>query len=122
LALDVFHPDLARIASPASPEEIEDTAWVELAGGRRLRRTFRLTAKHLAQQTNDVELIYYVQDRAGITTRVVQAFPMRYFFRFEIEHLLARAGFEVRNLFGNFDRSQFSDSSPEMVLIAARKD
>ena len=61
-------------------------------------------------------------DSAGATTRIVQAFPMRYFFRFELEHLLARAGFEITELFGNFDRSPFTDSSPDMIVIAARKD
>jgi SAM-dependent methyltransferase len=122
LALDVFHPDLARLATPASPEEIEDTAWVELAGGRRMRRTFRLTAKNFAQQTNDVELIYYVTDSYGVATRIVQAFPMRYYFRFELEHLLARAGFEIAGFYGNFDRSPFTDSSPDMIVVAARKD
>ena len=62
LALDVFYPDLTGLASPVNPEEIEDTPEVTLADGRRMRRTYRLTAKHLAEQTNDVELIYYVRD------------------------------------------------------------
>ena len=122
LVFDVFHPDLARLASPASPEEIEDTPEVVLADGRRLRRTYRLTGKQRSRQTNDVELIYYVQDPAGHTTRIVQAFPMRYYFRFELEHLLARAGFEVQDLFGSFDRSPFTDSSLEMIVVAVRKD
>ena len=92
-----------------------------LADGRRLRRTYRLTAKYRARQTNDVELIYYVRDPAGNETRIVQAFPMRYFFRFELEHLLARAGFETLEFFGNFDGSPFTDSSTEMIVIATRK-
>ena len=33
---------------------------------------------------------------------------MRYFFRFELEHLLARSGFEVTALYGGFDRSPSS--------------
>jgi SAM-dependent methyltransferase len=120
LALDVFHPDLKRLASPASSEEIEDTPEHALPDGRRLRRTFRLTTKYIAAQINDAELIYYVQDSSGSTTRIVHAFPLRYFFRFELEHLLARAGFEIAEFFGDFDRSPFTDSSPEMIVIAAR--
>jgi SAM-dependent methyltransferase len=122
LALDVFYPHLPALTSPVNPEEIEDTPEVTLADGRRMRRTYRLTAKHLAEQTNDVELIYYVQDPSGPTRRIVQAFPMRYFFRFELEHLLARAGFRVQDLFGNLDKSLFTDSSTEMIVIAVRKD
>ena len=121
LALDVFHPHLPTLAGPDNPEEIEDTAEMTLPDGRRLRRTFRVTAKRRAEQSNDIELIYYVIGRNGETRRLVQAFPMRYFFRFELEHLLARAGFQMLNLFGNFDRSPFTDASPEMIVIAARK-
>ncbi|MCU1336625.1 MAG: type 12 methyltransferase [Bryobacterales bacterium] len=122
LALDVFNPDLTRLASPVSPEEIEDTSEFVLADGRQLRRMFRVTAKRVAAQSSDIELIYYVRDPNGDTQRIVQAFPMRYFFRYELEHLLARSGFEIQNLFGNFDKSPFTESSPEMVVIAARKE
>jgi SAM-dependent methyltransferase len=122
LALDVFHPHLPALISPVSPDEIEDTAEIALPDGRRLRRTFRVTAKRRAEQTNDIELIYYVQDPSGTTTRIVQAFPLRYYFRFELEHLLARAGFEIAEFFGGIDRSPFTDSSPEMIVIAVRKD
>jgi SAM-dependent methyltransferase len=122
LALDVFHPHLTTLASDVDPNEIEDTPEVELGDGRRMRRAFRNVAKRRAEQTNDIELIYYVTDAAGATTRIVQEFPMRYYFRFELEHLLVRSGFQVESLFGNFDRSPFMDSSPEMIVIAVRKD
>ena len=121
LAFDVFHPHLTTLASDLNPEEVEDTAEVALEDGRRMRRTYRNVGKHRAEQTNDIELIYYVTDASGATTRIVQAFPMRYYFRFELEHLLERAGFEVEEFFGNFDRSPFMDASPEMIVVATRK-
>jgi len=122
LALDVFHPDLKRLGSPASTDEIEDTPEQTFADGRRMRRTYRITANYIAAQTIDVELIYYVQDPAGNAARIVHAFPLRYFFRFELEHLLERAGFEITELFGNYNRSPFTDSSTDMFVIATRKD
>jgi hypothetical protein len=60
-------------------------------------------------------LIYYLDRR-----RIVQSFPMRYFFRFELEHLLARCGFKVTALYGAFDRSPLGDNSPEMIFTATR--
>jgi len=122
LAFDVFHPHLTTLASDLNLDEVEDTAEVALEDGRRMRRTYRNVGKHRAEQTNDIELIYYVTDAAGATTRIVQAFPMRYYFRFELEHLLERAGFEIKEFFGDFDRSPFIDASPEMIVVAARKD
>jgi ubiquinone/menaquinone biosynthesis C-methylase UbiE len=38
--------------------------------------------------------------------------------RFEMEHLLARTGFEVESLFGNFFRDAFADDSREMIWVA----
>ena len=46
-------------------------------------------------------------------------FKMRFFFRFEIEHLLALADFKVKNLYGDFMKGKFTSNSPEMVWIAA---
>ena len=115
LAFDVFNPSLVRLAAEIDPEEIEDTPELSLPDGRRVRRTYRVVRKHPAEQCNDIELIYYLDGR-----RIVQSFALRYFFRFELEHLLARSGFEVTALYGAFDRSPFADDSPEMIFTATR--
>lgn len=39
-------------------------------------------------------------------------------FRFEMEHLLARAGFEVEALYGDFFQRELQDISSEMIWIA----
>jgi len=40
-------------------------------------------------------------------------------FRFEVEHLLARVGFTVEALYGDFFRSPLQDSSSEMVWLVS---
>lgn len=116
LVFDVFNPNLALLAAPISPDEIEDTPELTLPDGRRLRRSFRMLQKRYADQCTDCELIYYLDGR-----RIVQPLTMRYFFRFELEHLLARSGFEVTALYGDFDATPFAGSSPEMIFIAVRQ-
>ena len=69
----------------------------------------------------DFERIYEVTDAAGKEERIVHAFPFRYFFRYEMEHLLARAGFEVEALFSYFDRSSYDSAYPEQLVFVARK-
>ena len=112
---DVFNPNLALLAAPVNPEEIEDTPEFTLPDAHRLRRTFRMLRKRYAEQCTDCELIYYLD---GLP--IVQSTTMRYSFRFELEHLLARSGFEVIDLYGRFDRSAFADDSPEMIFLVAR--
>src|SRR5215468_4763355 len=115
LVFDAFNPNLALLAAAINPDEIEDTPELSLPDGHRLRRAFRVLQKRYNEQCNDCELIYYLNERP-----IVQSFPMRYFFRFELEHLLARSGFEVTALYGGFDRSPFEDNSPEMIFAATR--
>lgn len=112
---DVFHPNLAMLAAPINPEESEDTPEFSLPDGRRLRRSYRIVEKRPAEQCNHCELTYYVDGRA-----IVHSFRFRYFFRFELQHLLARAGFEVTALYGDFERSPFADTSPDMIFTATR--
>ncbi len=122
LILDLFQVNLRYLVDPASAEEREDFAGVALPGGRTLRRTHRVAGWHRAEQYNDIELIYYVTHPGGHTERLVQAFPFRYFFRYEVQHLLARCGYCVAEVFGSFDRRPLRDDSPEMVFVAGRRD
>jgi hypothetical protein len=39
-------------------------------------------------------------------------------FRFEMEHLLARAGFKIEAVYGDFFRHELQDESPGMIWIA----
>ena len=39
-------------------------------------------------------------------------------FPFEMEHLLARTGFKVDSLYGDFSRQKLQDTSPDMIWIA----
>lgn len=122
LILDLFNPFPPRlIDDPKYRAEREDFPETRLRDGRILRRTNRTTAFHRNLQYNEVELIHYVSHPDGRTARLVQAFPMRYFFRYEIEHLLNLCGFTVVDLFGDFDRSAFSDDSPEMIFVAEKR-
>lgn len=120
LILEMFHVSPKRIAGTPSTDEAEDFPEVGLPDGRRFRRTSRITAYHRSGQINDVELIYYAMHPDGRIERHVQAFPFRYFFRYEVEHLLARCGFRVVHLYGDFDRSAFADHSPEMIFVAEK--
>lgn len=119
--IDLFHPYPPRLNDIKYAVEIEDLPEMELPDGRKLRRTSRIAAFHRDQQYNDVELIHYVSYPDGRTERLVESFPFRYFFRYEMEHLLELCGFKVAELFGDFDRSAFSTDSPEMIFVAEKK-
>ena len=63
----------------------------------------------------------YVTHPDGREERLVHAFRLRYLFRFEVEHLLARAGFAIEHLYAGFDRSAYGSTYPgELVFVACR--
>ena len=118
--LDLFQVDPQRMDNPAYTQESMDFPEVELPGGRVFRRSHRIAAFHRAEQCNDVQLIYCLTYPDGRALRLVHEFPFRYFFRYEVEHLLARRGFRVAQLYGEFDRSALTDNSPEMIFVAEK--
>jgi len=119
LVFDFFQVDPRKMYGPGFvEEEVEDFTWIDIPDGKKFKRTHRISAKHWSEQYNDVELIYYVAYPDGKVDRFVQAFPFRYFFRYEVQHLLERYGFKIVELYGDFDRSPLADSSPEMIFVA----
>ena len=42
---------------------------------------------------------------------------MRWFYRYEVEHLLARVGLVIEELHGDWDRSPLGPDSPEMIFV-----
>jgi len=117
LILDVFQTDAERMHDPVHMRETLVTEY-KTGDGRQVRISERVAAFHRAEQINDVEMIYSVVHPGGRKERLVFAWALRYVFRCEVERLLARCGFKVTALYGNFDRTQICDNSPEMIFVA----
>ncbi len=111
---DVFNPRFDMLVS-ADGVEREDTPEQRLPDGRTFRRAYRVAKVRWVDQVSEAELIYYVDG-----TRFVQAFEMRWYVRAELEHLLARAGFRVRAMYGDFTRGPLVDGAPEQIVVAER--
>ena len=121
LVFDVFNPNFERlISNPRYTQETVDLPETKMQDGRKLRRNSRMAGFHRDRQYNDIELIYYITYPDGRTDKFVQAFPMRYFFRYEMEHLLELCEFRLVDLFGDFDKSAYSGDSPEMIFITEK--
>jgi hypothetical protein len=120
LILDIFNPSLEALSGPTG-QECDDGPEFSAADGRRVACRYRVVARDRHHQVNRIELIYDVAYPDGRTERLVHAFSMRYLFRFEVEHLLVRAGFEVADLYADYDRAPYGSKNPgELVFVARR--
>ena len=120
LILDVFQTDAERMHDPVHMREMLVTEY-KSADGRQVRVSERVAAFHRAEQRNDVEMIFTIVHPDGRKERLVFAWPLRYFFRYEVENLLARCGFQVAAEYGDFDRTPIRDDSPEMIFVAEKQ-
>jgi len=114
LAFDVFNPRLARIAQLEEPE-FEELRF-EHEGDEVVRYT--TVTRDLGLQVQRVRFRYERRRAGAVVGNDGAEFDMRWFYRFEIEHLIAHAGFELVALYGDFDRSPFTGASPSIIALA----
>jgi SAM-dependent methyltransferase len=73
-----------------------------------------------ATQTASVVTAWEIIGKDGVVMERKESVVKRLHcvFRFEMEHLLARAGFEVEVLYGDFSRQELQDTSSDMIWVA----
>jgi ubiquinone/menaquinone biosynthesis C-methylase UbiE len=107
-AFDIFDPKLAWLSTPAEIERLDATFRRD---GTEIRR-FAKTRTDLATQIMEVTFRFEPGEADGNTS-----VRLRWFYRFEIEHLLARAGFTDVTLYGGYDRRPWRPEG-ETVIVA----
>jgi len=79
---------------------------------------FATIRRDLATQMMDVTM-RMERRRDGVPVgEEFERFRMRWYHRFELEHLLARAGFEIAALYGGFDRRPYDRASEDALIVA----
>ena len=120
LVLDLFNPSIPKLNEPIGDVMLVEEPFV-LPDGRTVVRKHRFVHRDLFRQISTIDLIHVITSPDGRVEKDVWRFQMRWFFRFEIEHLLERAGFAVENIFADYDRSAFGSKYPGELIVAARK-
>jgi hypothetical protein len=120
LILDVFNPSLAHLIEARYLAEHGAEPTFTLPDGRTVIRRHRVVTRDLCQQIMDGEMIYDVTHPDGRQERLVHRFQLRYLFRFEAEHLLARTGFQVETVYADYNKSPYGSTYPGELIIVAR--
>jgi hypothetical protein len=110
---DVFDPRLDLIVREDQSEIVE----FEFIGpeGQPMQRSVRRLHHDRVRQVQHMELIF-TDKQSG--ARQAMPLVMRYFFRYEVEHLLARCGFEVLEVLGDFDGSAVGAVAKELIFVS----
>lgn len=119
--LNVFNPSIPLMTQNPG-EEQGDEPEITMSDGRKVRRRWRSFDHDWHRQVFRAELIYYVKHPDGRKERLVHAFPLRFLYRYEAEHLLVRSGFDIEALYADFDRSSFGSKYPgELIFVTTKR-
>ncbi len=113
-AFDVFNPRLDLLVTENRPEEFD----LKFRQGDREVQRFFAVRNDRVRQLSHVTMRYVESGGGAATGEKVVNFSMRWFWRFELEHLLHRAGFREVTIYGDFDRSEVGPTSPAYVVVA----
>lgn len=113
---DLFVPNLKMLADGLH-EHMDYEG--EYEPGHMLRR---ITSAHadLMNQVNHVTM-RYEWDENGTRQKHEWHFDMRYFFRWEIEHLIARSPLTLETIFGDYGENPLTDASNDFVVMCRKK-
>ena len=113
---DLFVPDLKMLREGLLPTVDFDG---EYAPGRRLKRVTSAVSDLITQITS-VTMNLSWDDEAGPST-AEWSFPMRFFFRYELEHLIARSKLRLQAIYGDFTESPLNSTSREFLVHCVRE-
>jgi SAM-dependent methyltransferase len=117
--LDLYAPSYAMLAEePDRPFFLRRES--RLPNGHTLKRWDRFVRNDPVLQIQHFELRFEEFDTAGTPVRE-RTLPLttRYTFRYEMQLLLERAGFELVDVFRDYDRNPF-DGTGEIIAVARR--
>jgi SAM-dependent methyltransferase len=113
-AFDVFNPklDVVAVDVQAATEDLR----FEDAGDEMVRSVAQ--TRDRVSQLIHLDMRYERRRAESVVSIEHARFRLRWFTRFELQHLMARAGFTHVAVYGDFDRSPVRADSPALVVVA----
>lgn len=113
VVIDLVNP--AALPSPADAGIVRQRYRGPFAGG-----TLTISDSvevDLAAQKMHMHLTYDLSTESGIARQCANL-TVRWFHRFELEHLCTLSGLIVTQVYGSYDLDPYEDSSPRMIFVA----
>ena len=115
LIFDLYVPDPAMIASGINNQT---DFRGEYEPGKKLSRTVNMKAD-IVNQISDVSMTFR-WDQGEQEVEKKWNFKFRFYFRYELEHLINRSKLKLEKIFGDFNGSELKEGSREFIVICCR--
>jgi SAM-dependent methyltransferase len=115
VALDVAFPPGALLGQP---EGVLVHQWTHREPSGAVVSKWWLRQIDAARQLQHLTALYDVAAPDGTLRRWTHELTLRYYYRYELEGLLHRAGFRVEGVYGDYALDELADDSPRLVMLA----
>jgi SAM-dependent methyltransferase len=119
LLLDLFNPDVFRLAQVDGTQEYADR-WIDEATGAQVIK-WAVRTVDWAQQLQDTIFIYEETLPDGSSRRTTCPFTLRFLWRNEAELMLQAAGFAVEHVWGDCEGGDYDAASDHLILLARKE-
>lgn len=121
MILNVFDPDVDTLAGFHRGINTHRLLRSGSISGHTQLITWATTTCDLEQQVIDEVWTYEeLDEKENVASRRYGRFRIRYVFRYEMEHLLSRVGFEIEHLYGDFDYSPYQQGREQVWVCKKR--
>jgi ubiquinone/menaquinone biosynthesis C-methylase UbiE len=115
--IDLYNPNPASLSLDDSRMRLERDYMMD---GKHVCK-FVMIESDMATQTAMMFFFYDSVDEEGNMKRLGVHFSMRWVYRYELEHLLARAGFRIQAIYGSYDLDDYTSDSDRLIAVASAR-
>jgi ubiquinone/menaquinone biosynthesis C-methylase UbiE len=115
LIFDLYIPNLKLLSEGMSDYMDFDE---EYEPGKRIKR-FTSVKSDLVDQISYVNM-KFVWEETDKEIAKDWNFQMRFYFRFELEHLISQSRLKLMNIFGDFDENELNSDSKEFIVVCKK--
>ena len=118
LIVDLFNPDIALLFEGGGRLMLERL----LIDHERSTVTTKMVSAWV-DRVGQINHVTYLYDEVGedqVVRRTMASIAQRYLYRYEMELLLEKTGFELENVYGNYDLDDVGPDSMKMIFVARK--
>jgi SAM-dependent methyltransferase len=123
LVFDVWYPNNNSLVKCNEGEYhvVKDRPYFRMPDNRRVQWGLIIKSVDYNKQIIYNELYFKVEYPDGRREKLNYPLATRYYYKFEMEHLLSYSGFEIKNLYSDFEKNSFGSKYPSELIIEVNK-
>lgn len=118
VVFDLLNPTIEWLSMPDGA--VRQDLCEQRPNGSTVMRTETAVSTDWAAQVRQMRSVYETVSPDGSAVKTIVEWPLRYTFRHEAELLMERAGLEIADVWGGYDRSPYRADSRALIVAARR--